>query len=81
MYEQFYTHKFDNLQEDVPISWKTQITKKTQRELNHLNRSVAIKETDESIGRNKTAFVHRWHACFYRKNPKESLTQKKQKKT
>ena len=31
MYEQFCIHKFDNLQEDVPISWKTQITKKTQR--------------------------------------------------
>ena len=28
MYEQFYIHKFDNLQEDVPISWKAQITKK-----------------------------------------------------
>ena len=32
---------------------------KKLRELNHLNRSISIKESDESIGRNKTAIVHR----------------------
>ena len=35
------------------------LQKKTQRQLNHLNRCISIKETDESIGRNKTAIVHR----------------------
>ena len=51
------------------------LLKLTQRELNHLNRSVSIKEIDESIGRKKqNCLCSRMTCLILQKNPKESIT-------
>lgn len=55
--------------------------KLTQRELNHLNRPISIKETDESIGRKKQNCLCSQMTCLNsQKNPKESITKREKKK-
>ena len=81
MYEQFYTHKFDNLHEMYPFLERHKLSKLTQREPNHLNRSISIIEIDESIGRKKQNCLCSQMTCLIlQKNPKESITKNKKLK-
>lgn len=81
MYEQFYTHQFDNLYEMYQFLERHKLSKLTQRELNHLNRPISIKEIDESIGRKKQNCLCSQMTCLNsQKNPKESITKRGKKK-
>lgn len=56
------------------------LSKLTQRELNHLNRPISIKEIDESIGRKKQNCLCSQMTCLNsQKNPKESITKREKK--
>ena len=77
--EQLYANKLDNLEKLQSVE-RHKLSKLTQRELDHLNRPISIKEIDESIGRKKQNCLCSQMTCLnLQKNPKESITKRGKK--